>query len=160
LHSQAIKGITRDKLALSIEASSAAFDAEAARQALIDNGAESVEIVPVPRVGSPAQLGRASTHHRGHVSRPAWSRGAGLFAAEKLIPIVPPMIHMHNQPKLNAFHESAFFVDGRGNAARGCGNSSTRSFAAGLCHPERSRNFAEQSAAAHPVHCRARAQSL
>jgi mono/diheme cytochrome c family protein len=40
--------------------------------------------------------------------------GAGLYAAEKLMPIVPPMIHMEDQPKLNAFRESSFFPDGRG----------------------------------------------
>ena len=72
LHSKAIKDITRDKLALSIEANSADFDAEAARQALLANGAESVEIVPVPHLGSPAQLGRAFAHMQPS-SRPAWS---------------------------------------------------------------------------------------
>jgi mono/diheme cytochrome c family protein len=40
--------------------------------------------------------------------------GGGLYAAEKMIPIVPPMLHMHNQPKLNAFRSSTFFADGRG----------------------------------------------
>ena len=30
------------------------------------------------------------------------------------MPIVPPMVRIHNQPKLNAFRESSFFADGRG----------------------------------------------
>ena len=113
LHSKAIKGITRDKLALSIEATSEAFDAEAARQALLDNGAESVEIVPVPAWDRPLSLvGLLRTIAA--IVAACLVAGVGLFAAEKLIPILPPMIHMHEQPKLNAFQGSAFFADGRG----------------------------------------------
>ncbi|MGC9985113.1 MAG: quinol:electron acceptor oxidoreductase subunit ActD [Polyangia bacterium] len=113
LHSKAIKDITRDKLALSIEATSVAFDAEAARQALVDNGAESVEIVPVPAWDRPLSLlGLLRTIAA--IVAACLVAGAGLFAAEKLMPIVPPMIHMHDQPKLSAFRESSFFADGRG----------------------------------------------
>ena len=113
LHSQAIKGITRDKLALSIESTGAAFDTEAARQALIDNGADSVEIVPIPAWDRPLSLvGLLRTIAA--IAAACVVAGAGLYAAEKMIPIVPPMLHMHNQPKLNAFRSSAFFADGRG----------------------------------------------
>ena len=113
LHSKAIKDITRDKLALSIEATSATFDSEAARQALVDNGAESVEIVPVPVWNRPLSLVGLLRTIAGIVAACAVA-GAGLFALEKLIPIVPPMVHMHEQPKLNAFRVSSFFADGRG----------------------------------------------
>jgi mono/diheme cytochrome c family protein len=113
LHSKAIKDITRDKLALSIEATSATFDSEAARQALVDNGAESVEIVPVPAWDRALSLGGFLRIVAAIVAACVVA-GASLYAAEKLIPVVPPMIHMHNQPKLNAFRESAFFADGRG----------------------------------------------
>jgi mono/diheme cytochrome c family protein len=113
LHSKAIKGITRDKLALSIESTGAAFDPEAARQALIENGAESVEIVPIPEWDRPLSLvGLLRTIAA--IVAACLVAGAGLFAAEKMIPIVPPMLHMHNQPKLNAFRSSTFFADGRG----------------------------------------------
>jgi mono/diheme cytochrome c family protein len=113
LHSKAIKGITRDKLALSIEASSAGFDAEAARQALLDSGAESVEIVPVPTWDRPLTLlGLLRTIAA--IVAACVVAGAGLFAAEKLIAVVPPMVRIQNQPKLNAFRESSFFPDGRG----------------------------------------------
>ena len=113
LHSKAIKDITRDKLALSIEATSAAFDVEAAHQALIDSGAESVEIVPVPTWDRPLSLvGLLRTIAA--IVAACVVAGAGLYAAEKLMPIVPPMIHMEDQPKLNAFRESSFFPDGRG----------------------------------------------
>ena len=113
LHSKAIKDITRDKLALSIEATDAAFDAEAARQALVENGAESVEIVPLPTWDHALTLVGLLRAIAAIVAACVVA-GAGLFAAEKLIAIVPPMLHMHDQPKLNAFRESAFFADGRG----------------------------------------------
>jgi mono/diheme cytochrome c family protein len=113
LHSKAIKDITRDKLALSIEATGGAFDAETARQVLIDTGAESVEIVPVPTWHHPLSLvGLLRTIAA--IVAACVVAGAGLFAAEKLISVVPPMLHMHDQPKLNAFRGSAFFADGRG----------------------------------------------
>jgi mono/diheme cytochrome c family protein len=113
LHSKAIKDITRDKLALSIESTSAGFDAEAARQALLDSGAESVEVVPVPTWDRPLSLlGFLRTISA--IVAACVVAGASLYAAEKLIPVVPPLIHMHDQPKLNAFRESAFFADGRG----------------------------------------------
>jgi mono/diheme cytochrome c family protein len=113
LYSKAIQNITRDKLALSIESTSAAFDAEAARQALLDNGAEAVEIVPVPTWDRPLSL-VGLLHTIAAIVAACVLAGAGLFAAEKLMPIVPPMVHMHNQPKLNAFGENSFFADGRG----------------------------------------------
>jgi hypothetical protein len=84
-----------------------------ARQALIDNGAESVEIVPVPTWDRALSL-VGFLRIIAAIVAACVVAGAGLFAAEKLIPVVPPMIHMHDQPKLNAFRESAFFADGRG----------------------------------------------
>ncbi len=113
LHSKAIKDITRDKLALSIEATGAAFDTEAARQALLDHGAESVEIVPVPAWDRPLSLvGLLRTIAA--IAAACLVAGVGLYAAEKTIAIVPPMVHMEDQPKLNAFRSSTFFADGRG----------------------------------------------
>ena len=113
LHSKAIKDITRDKLALSIESTGPTFDPELARQALMENGAESIEIVPVPAWDRPLSLvGLLRTI--GAIAAACIVAGAGLYTAEKLVPIVPPMLHMHNQPKLNAFRSSAFFADGRG----------------------------------------------
>src|SRR5512140_827770 len=116
LHSKAIKGITRDKLALSIESTDATFDVEAARQALLDNGAESVEVLPVPAWDRPLSLvGLLRTIAA--ITAACLVAGAGLYGAEKMIPIVPPMLHMHNQPKLNAFRASTFCADGRGMRA-------------------------------------------
>ena len=113
LHSPVIKDITRNKLVLSIEATSEGFDAQAARQVLLDNGAESVEMVPVPTWDHALSLvGLLRTIAA--IVAACVVAGVGLFVAEKLIPIVPPMLHMHEQPKLNAFRPSSFFADGRG----------------------------------------------
>lgn len=113
LHSKAIKGITRDKLALSIESTSASFDPEAARQALMDSGAESVEVVPIPAWDRPLSL-KDLLRTIAAITAACLVAGAGLYAAEKMVPVVQPMLHMHNQPKLNAFRSSTFFADGRG----------------------------------------------
>jgi len=84
LHSKAIKGITRDKLALSIESAGATFDAEAARQALLDNGADSVEIVPIPAWDKPLSLvGLLRTIAA--ITAACVVSGAGLYVAEKMI---------------------------------------------------------------------------
>ena len=113
LHSKAIKGITRDKLALSIENTGASFDPEAARQALLDSGAESVEIVPIPAWDKPLSL-VGLLRIIGAIAAACLVAGAGIYAAEKMVPILPPLIKMHDQPKLNAFRASDFFADGRG----------------------------------------------
>ena len=113
LHSNVIREITRDKLALSIEATGDGFDPELARQALLDEDAESVEIVPIPAAPSPLRL-KGFLHITGGIVLACLVAGGGIYAAEKLIPILPPMIHMHQQPKLNAFRTSRFFADGLG----------------------------------------------
>jgi mono/diheme cytochrome c family protein len=113
LHAKAIKDITRDKLALSIESDSAAFDTEAAKQALLAEGAESVEVVPIPAWDHPLSLvGLLRTIAA--IAAACVVAGGGIYAAIKVVPIVPPMFRMHDQPKLNAFRESSFFADGRG----------------------------------------------
>jgi mono/diheme cytochrome c family protein len=113
LHSEAIKDITRDKLALSIENSGSKFDAEVARQALLENGAESIEVVPVPAWNRPLSLvGLLRT--MGAIVAACVVAGVGIYGVQKLLPIVPPLVRMHNQPKLNAFRSSTFFADGRG----------------------------------------------
>jgi mono/diheme cytochrome c family protein len=113
LHSKIIKDITRDKLALSIEALGASFDPEKARAALAEAGAASVEVVPVPSWDAPLSLvGLLRTV--GAIAFACVVAGLGIYAAVKLMPVLPPMFHVHDQPKLNAFSESSFFPDGRG----------------------------------------------
>jgi mono/diheme cytochrome c family protein len=125
LHARAIKGITRDQLALSIESDRDGFDAEAAKQALLAQGAEAVEVVPVPAWAEPLSLvGLLRTIAA--IAAACVVAGAGIYGAIKLVPIVPPLLKMHDQPKLNAFRQSSFFPDGRsmrpavaGTVARG-----------------------------------------
>ncbi len=113
LHSELIKGITRDKLALSIESTSAAFDLDKARTALVEAGADSVEVVPFPVWQSPLSLA-GLLRTIGAIFAACVVAGLGIYGAEKMVPIVPPMFHIHDQPKLNAFRESSFFADGKG----------------------------------------------
>jgi len=67
----------------------AAFDAEAARQALIDNGAESSGDRAGSRRGSPRSAWSGFYAPSRAIVAACVVAGAGLFAAEKLIPIVP-----------------------------------------------------------------------
>jgi mono/diheme cytochrome c family protein len=113
LHSKAIKDITRDKLALSIESTGATLDAEAARQALLDSGADSVEILPAPEWDRPLTL-VGLLRIIAAIAAACLVSGVGIWAVQKALPIVRPMVHMHDQPKLNAFADSHFFADGRG----------------------------------------------
>jgi mono/diheme cytochrome c family protein len=112
LHSKAIKDITRDKLALSIEQSGAALDIEAARKALMESGAESVEIVEIP--AWPRLTLVSLLRSIGVIVAACVVAGLGIYGAQKMLPVVLPMVHMHDQPKLNAFRSSTFFADGRG----------------------------------------------
>ncbi len=112
LHSKAIKDITRDKLALSIEQSGAALDIEAARNALLENGAETVEVVELP--AWPRLTLVSLLRSMAAIVAACVVAGVGIYSIQKLLPVVLPMVHMHDQPKLNAFRSSTFFADGRG----------------------------------------------
>lgn len=113
LYTKAIKEITRDKLALSIESKNSDFDVDGARQALIEYGAESIEVVPIPEWENNWTLKSFLRTVFGIVAA-CIVAGLGIYAAIKVIPVVPPMVNMHEQPKLNAFKTSSFFRDGRG----------------------------------------------
>jgi mono/diheme cytochrome c family protein len=112
LHSKAIKDITRDKLALSIERSGDALDIEAARKALMESGAESVEVVEIP--AWPRLTLVSLLRIMGAIVAACVVAGLGIYGIQKILPVVLPMVHMHDQPKLNAFRTSGFFADGRG----------------------------------------------
>jgi mono/diheme cytochrome c family protein len=113
LHAEAIKAITRDKLALSIESNGDGFDVDTAKRALVEQGAESVEVVPIPTWDRPLSLvGLLRTIAA--IAAACAVAGGGIYAAIKVVPIVPPLFRMHDQPKLNAFSKSSFFSDGHG----------------------------------------------
>ena len=107
---------TRDKFALSVEAVGHAFDAAAAQAALREAGAVSVEVLlepaPPKRASLNALLGLAAGG-----AAVCWLAGAAIYWAVKLFPVLPPMSHMLEQPRLDPQKPSAFFKDGRGMQA-------------------------------------------
>lgn len=108
-----IAAITRDKFALAIEAGNGAFDAEAAKAALAEAGAKSIEAIGRPGPYAPWQARTWLGIGLG-IAAACVASGALTYAGARLLPILPPMVHMEDQPKLNAFKPDAFFKDGRG----------------------------------------------
>ncbi len=113
LHSQAIRAITRDKFALSLEVESGTLDADAARTVLEAAGAESVEVLPAPESLVPISLKfflRAATG----IVITCIVVGFAMYWGVKIFPVLPPMAHMQEQPKLNPQRESGLFDEGFG----------------------------------------------
>lgn len=112
LASKAIAAITRDKFALAVEAHGDALDVEAARSVLTAAGATALETLPAPeRAPLPFQfMARAATT----VVIACVVAGVLMYWLTKAFPVLPPMVHMEDQPKLNAQKPSALFRDGHG----------------------------------------------
>jgi len=113
LSSRAIQAITRDRFALAIEADKADLDVEAARVLLSGAGARDIEVLPMPGareiLDAPFIL-----RSLGGIALACLVAGTLLHQAIKLFPVLPPMSHMQEQPRLNAYQPSAFFRDGHG----------------------------------------------
>lgn len=116
LSSKAIKGITRDRYALALEAESEAFDSAAAARALSDAGAVDVEVLPAPD-RSPFLTSDFILRTLGSVFAACVVAGLVIYSAIKWFPLLAPMKHMQDQPRLNAQKASTFFKDGRGMQA-------------------------------------------
>jgi len=112
LQSQAIRGITRDRFALAVEADGA-FDPASARSALADAGALEIEVLPVPAAG-PMFTASFIQRSLAGIAAACVVSGSLLYWAIKLMPVLPPMVHMENQPKLDPQESSTFFKDGHG----------------------------------------------
>ncbi len=113
LSTRAMAAITRDRLALALESDAGTLDAAAAREALLGAGAEAIEVVPLPeaaRPESPQRLLRAALA----VVAACAVAGYATYWSMKLFPVLPPMVHMLQQPRLDPQAPSAFFRDGRG----------------------------------------------
>jgi len=107
--------VTRDRFALSVEAQEGRLDVAAAQAALQESGACGVEILsdpPQERVSLNALLGLAAA-----CAAACWLAGTAMYWAVKLFPVLPPMSHMLEQPRLDPQQPSAFFSDGRGMRA-------------------------------------------
>ncbi|WP_306591114.1 quinol:electron acceptor oxidoreductase subunit ActD [Geothrix sp. 21YS21S-4] len=113
LSSRAIKGITRDRYVLALEAENDFFDSAAAAQALREAGAADVEILPAPD-RSPFLTSDYILRVGGGILIACTVAGLAIFTAIKWFPLLPPMKHMQEQPRLNAQKPSVFFKDGHG----------------------------------------------
>jgi len=118
LLSRSMASITRDKLALAIETrigekGAAEIDLDAAREALLASGAESVEVVPFPEPLGPVSS-RFVTRAFLTIAVACLVSGFAMYWGVKLFPVLPPMIHMETQPRLDAQAESSYFKDGAG----------------------------------------------
>jgi mono/diheme cytochrome c family protein len=118
LRSKAIAGVTRDRFALAIERDpkGGELDVEAARAALLDAGAESVEVLPLPERAPPASP-QALLRAAAGVAAACMVAGLATYWGVKLFPVLPPMVRMLDQPRLSVQRESAFFADGSGMRA-------------------------------------------
>ena len=113
LSSKSIKGITRDRFALAVEAEDAPLDAEAAKRALVAAGAADLEVLDLPD-REPFLTSEFILRSLGAVVVACAGAGFLMYWAVKLFPVLPPMSHMQQQPRLSAQQPSAFFKDGRG----------------------------------------------
>ena len=113
LSSKSITGITRDRYALALEAESDAFDSAAAARALQEAGAVEVEVLPAPD-RSPFLTSDFILRTLGGIFAACVVSGLAMFFATKWFPLLPPMRHIEDQPRLNAQKASAFFKDGHG----------------------------------------------
>ena len=113
LFSEAIASVTRDRFALGVEAEGGEPGVEAAKTALRAAGAESLEVVRLPDFGGPPQL-RFLVRTALAILVSCLAAGSGMYWAVKLFPVLPPMVHMLDQPKLVPEKGSAFFRDGHG----------------------------------------------
>ncbi|MFI5396927.1 MAG: quinol:electron acceptor oxidoreductase subunit ActD [Candidatus Binatia bacterium] len=112
LSSKAIVGITRDKFALAVEADGAALDVEAAQAALRTAGATVLEVLSYP-LAEPFSLKGLSRTVLG-IAISCVAAGYIMYWAIKLFPVLPPMVHMEDQPRLDVQKGDAFFRDGHG----------------------------------------------
>ncbi len=111
LASKLMAGITRDQFALAIEAEREALDVAAAKTALASAGATTLEVLPLQRELLPLQF---MTRAAMGIGVSCVVAGYVMYWAIKLFPVLPPMVHMEDQPKLNPQKASAFFKDGHG----------------------------------------------
>ena len=113
LHSRAIRAITRDRFALALEAEDATFDADAARAVLEAAGGTEIEVLPASGAFDPFTSQVLLRSLSGILAACVVS-GLITYGVVKLFPVLPPMSHMEDQPRLDPQRLSAFFKDGHG----------------------------------------------
>jgi mono/diheme cytochrome c family protein len=134
LGSKAIRGITRDRFALAVEAEGE-FDPAAARAALEAAGALEIEILPAhPR--EPAFTAEYIQRSAAGIFVACVVSGLLMYSMVKLMPALPPMSHMLEQPRLDPQKPSAFFKDGHGMQLPVAGTVARGFLPSGLAAPE------------------------
>jgi mono/diheme cytochrome c family protein len=113
LSSKSVKGITRDRYALALEAENEGFDSAAAARVLQEAGATEVEILPAPD-RSPFLTSAFILRVAAGIFGACVVAGIAMFLVTKWFPLLAPMKYMQDQPRLNAQKPSAFFKDGHG----------------------------------------------
>jgi mono/diheme cytochrome c family protein len=134
LQSKAIRGITRDRFALTVEAE-AGFDPESARSALEAAGAVEIEILPMPGRG-PLFTADFIQRSLAGIAAACLVSGLIMYWLVKLVPVLPPMVHMEDQPRLSPQAASGFFKDGRGMQMPVPGTVARGFLSAGVATPE------------------------
>nr|WP_320134144.1 quinol:electron acceptor oxidoreductase subunit ActD [uncultured Holophaga sp.] len=116
LASRAIRGITRDRFALSIEADGPTLDPEAARDLLSRVGARDLEVLrlPAPRAIMDADFIIRSL---GGIILACGAAALITYVGVKALPLLPPFSYMEDQARLDPYKPSPFFADGRGMRA-------------------------------------------
>jgi mono/diheme cytochrome c family protein len=113
LHSSSMPFITRDKFALAVESDGQDLDVEAISNVLRTAGAASIEVVARPApLGpvSPDLLVKAVVA----IGISCLASGYLTYWGVKLFPLAIPMVHMLDQPRLDAQSEDRYFRDGTG----------------------------------------------
>jgi len=113
LSSKSVKGITRDRYALAIEAEREGFDSAAAAKVLQEAGAVEVEALPAPD-RSPFLTSDFILRTAGGIFTACVVAGVAMFLITKWFPLLAPMKYMQDQPRLSAQKASGFFKDGHG----------------------------------------------
>ena len=115
LASRAIRAITRDRFALAVSRDRV-LDPEAVARiqaALAAAGASELENL----AGAPAEPAFTSPYllrALGGIALACGLSGGATYLAVKYLPVLPPMVRMERQPRLDAQQSSGFFRDGRG----------------------------------------------
>lgn len=113
LRSPSLPLVTRDKFALAVEADGAPLDVDAVSAALRAAGARTVEVVALPAPAGPASP-RFFARFALAVAAACLVAGVLVYWGVKLFPVIPPVVHMLDQPRLDAQRPSRWFRDGLG----------------------------------------------
>jgi mono/diheme cytochrome c family protein len=113
LSSRSMPLITRDQFALAIEPKSSEIDFEAVSGILRKSGAKAVERIEAPSPPGPASA-RFFANVIAAIAVSCVLAGSLMYWATKLFPVLVPMVHMLDQPRLDPQQEDSFFKDGFG----------------------------------------------